>query len=202
VLSAASVPPPRSADASHVQVHPRRCGGVCSPPPVTDCGLQPPLAFSDASRGPPLSGRVQASGSTPVAPRDHIDLGMSPLLLAFLLFVGFGVGGGPFLFVMGGSGPGGAVMALILVFPWLAITAVLGIRVLTVLARGGLATTTGSRRPFAKDGSATRIMSAAGSATTSSWLTRPDACYASTAKSSASIRSGSSNRRPTEQGPT
>jgi len=62
---------------------------------------------------------------------------MSPLLLAFLLFVGFGVGGGPFLFVIGGSGPGGAVMALILVFPWLAITAVLGIRVLTVLARGG-----------------------------------------------------------------
>lgn len=85
-----------------------------------------------------MSDRVQASGSTPVAPRDHIELGMSPLLLAFLLFFVFGVGGGPFLFVIGMSGQGGgAVVALILVLPWLFITAVLGIRVLTVLARGG-----------------------------------------------------------------
>ncbi len=84
-----------------------------------------------------MSDRVQASGSTPVAPPGHIDLGMSPLLLAFLLFFMFGFGGGSLLFLIVVCNPGAAVLSLVLFFPWLVITGLLGIRVLTVLARGG-----------------------------------------------------------------
>ena len=80
-----------------------------------------------------MSDTVQASGPAPVAQPGHSDLGMSPLLRSFLVFLGVGLGGLLFLVLAGTTSQGGAILALVLFIPWLVFTGLFGISLLATL---------------------------------------------------------------------
>ncbi len=80
-----------------------------------------------------MSGTVQAPGPAPIAPPAHVDLGPSPLRLFAVMFFGVGPIGLLLLVAAAMSGPGGAVLTVILFIPWLIITGMFGVGFLKAL---------------------------------------------------------------------
>lgn len=80
-----------------------------------------------------MSDTVQAPGPAPIAQPAHVDLGPSPLRLFAVLFFAVGPLGLLLLVAAAMSGPGGAVLTVILFIPWLIITGMFGVGFLKAL---------------------------------------------------------------------
>lgn len=80
-----------------------------------------------------MSDAVQAPGPAPIAPPTHVDLGPSPLRVFAVLFFAVGPLGLLLLVAAAMSGPGGAVLTVILFIPWLIVTGMFGIGFLKAL---------------------------------------------------------------------
>ena len=84
-----------------------------------------------------LSDTVQAPTPATQEPPTNLDLGMSPLIIALLWFLGVCPGLALLGFVLGNSGQGGAVIAVIGMIPWAIASLYLGVALLVVLVTGG-----------------------------------------------------------------
>ena len=81
----------------------------------------------------PACDTVRAPGPAPIAQPAHVDLGLSPLRLFAVLFFGVGPLGLLLLVAAAMSGPGGAVLTVILFIPWLIVTGLFGVNFLKAL---------------------------------------------------------------------
>ena len=126
-----------------------------------------------------MSDAVQAPGPAPIAPPAHVDLGPSPLRLFAVLFFGVGPLGLLLLVAAAMSGPGGAVLTVILFIPWLIVTGLFGVNFLKAFLGDDMVNYKRTRAA-AREGRVGVSYFVCG-------------CSASTARSSASTRSGSFN---------
>ena len=85
-----------------------------------------------------MSDAVQAPGPAPIAPPPDVDLGPSPLRLFAVMFLAVGPVGLLLLVAAGMSGPGGAVLAVVLFIPWLIIAGFVGVGLLKTLFGNGM----------------------------------------------------------------